>query len=183
MLEKQFVRSLLFLLILLGFSTGGVMGANILFVSSMDAEHMPGDDTIKAFFESLGHTVTYIDDDENEAATEEAALASDLVYISESVGSGAIKNEITEVPTPIIVAEPYAWDEMGLIVGGGTNQVPDSADITIIYPGHPMAAGYTGQVPVYTDLTGIELIPAGTTGGDAIVIARASGGTQADADV
>jgi len=160
MLEKKFVRSLLFLLILPGFSTGSVMGADILFVSSMDAEHMPGDDTIKAFFESLG-----------------------LVYISESVGSGDIKNEITEVPTPIIVAEPYAWDEMGLIVGGGTNQVPDSVNVTIIYPGHPMAAGYSGDVPVYTELPGSELIPAGTTGGDAIVIARASGGTQADADV
>src|SRR4030043_483163 len=106
MLERQFVQSLLFLLILLGVSAGGVMGANIVFVSSMDAEHMPGDDTIKAFFESLGHTVTYIDDDQSEAATEIAALASDLVYISESVGSGDIKNEITEVPTPIIVTEP-----------------------------------------------------------------------------
>jgi len=183
MLEKKLMRSLLLLIILLGFSVSSVLGADILFVSSMDEEHMPGDDTIKAFFESLGHTVTYIDDDMSEADTEEAALASDLVYISESVGSGGIKNEITEVPTPIIVAEPYAWDEMGLITGGGTNQVPDSTDITIIYPGHPMAAGYSGQVPVYTDLPGSELIPAGTAGGDAIVIARASGGTQADADV
>ena len=183
MLEKKFPRSLLFLAILLGFSATGARGANILFVSSMDAEHMPGDDTIKAFFESLGHTVTYIDDDQSESATEAAALAADLVYISESVGSGNIKNEITEIPTPIIVTEPYAWDEMGLIIGGGTNQVPDSANITIIYPGHPMAAGYSGDVPVYTDLPGSELIPAGTTGGDAIVIARASGGTQANADV
>ena len=107
-----------------------------------------------------------------------AALAADLVYISESVGSGDIKDEITEIPTPIIVAEPYAWDEMGLIIGGGTNQVPDSANITIIYPGHPMAAGYSGDVPVYTDLPGSELIPSGTTGGGAIVIATASGGTQ-----
>ena len=183
MLEKNFVRYLLFLVILLGFSVGGVMGADILFVSSMDAEHMPGDDTIKSFLESLGHTVTYIDDDISEADTEQAALAADLVYISESVGSGDIRNEITEIPTPIIIAEPYAWDEMGLITGGGTNQVPDSANITITYPGHPMAAGYSGEVPVYTDLPGSELIPAGTTGGDAIVIARASGGTQADADV
>jgi len=93
MLEKKFARSLLFLLILLGFSGTGVMGANILFVSSMDEEHMPGDDTIKAFLESLGHTVTYIDDDISEADTEEAALAADLVYISESVGSGDIRNE------------------------------------------------------------------------------------------
>lgn len=108
MLVKKFARSLLFLVVLLGFSATGAMGANILFVSSMDAEHMPGDDTIKAFFESLGHTVTYIDDDETEEATEAAALAADLVFISESVGSGDIKNEITEIPTPIIVAEPYA---------------------------------------------------------------------------
>ena len=79
MLEKKFVRSLLFLVIMLGFSVAGAMGADILFVSSMDAEHMPGDDTIKAFFESLGHIVTYIDDDMSEADTEEAALASDLV--------------------------------------------------------------------------------------------------------
>ena len=183
MLEKKFSRFLLLSALILGFSATWATGANILFVSSMDAEHMPGDDTIKAFFESLGHTVTYIDDDESESATEDAALASDLVYISESVGSGEIKNEITEVPTPIIVAEPYAWDEMGLIIGGGTNQVPDSNNITIIYPGHPMAAGYSGDVPVYTELPGSELIPAGTTGGDAIIIARASGGTQADADV
>jgi hypothetical protein len=183
MLEKKFSHFLLLPAVLLVFSAASAMGANILFVSSMDAEHMPGDDTIKAFFESLGHTVTYIDDDQSESATEDAALAADLVYISESVGSGDIKNEITEVPTPIIVAEPYAWDEMGLITGGGTNQVPDSANITIVYPGHPMAAGYSGDVSVYTDLPGSELIPAGTTGGDAIVIARASGGTQADADV
>jgi len=183
MSEKKLARSLLFLTILLGFSATGALGANILIVSSMDAEHMPGDDTIKAFFESLGHTVTYIDDDASEIATENAALASDLVYISESVGSGDIKNEITEIPTPIIVTEPYAWDEMGLITDGGTNQVPDSANITIIYPGHPMAAGYSGDVPVYTDLPGSELIPTGTTGGGAIVIARASGGTMANADV
>jgi len=86
MLEKKINWSLLFLAILLCFSATGAIGANILFVSSMDAEHMPGDDTIKNFLESLGHTVTYIDDDISEADTEEAALTSDLVYISESVG-------------------------------------------------------------------------------------------------
>ena len=52
------------------------------------------------------------------------------------------------------MTEPYGWDEMGLITDGGTNQVPDSANITIIYPGHPMAAGYNGDVPVYTNLPG-----------------------------
>jgi len=98
----------------LSFPATGVGSGSILFVSSLEAEHMPGDDAIKAFFEGLGHAVTYIDDDADEAPTEAAAAAADLVYISESVGSGDIRNEITEIETPIIVAEPYAWDEMGL---------------------------------------------------------------------
>ncbi|MHC4324687.1 MAG: LamG-like jellyroll fold domain-containing protein, partial [Planctomycetota bacterium] len=183
MLEKNFTQFLLLLAVLLGFSAAGAMGADILFVSSMEPDHMPGDDAIKAFFEGLGHTVTYIDDDESEQVTEEAALAADLVFISESVGSGDIRDEITEIPTPIIVSEPYAWDEMGLTTEAGSNQIPDSENITIVNANHPMAAGYSGNVPVFTSLPGSDLIPAGTTGGGAVVIARASGGAQADADV
>ncbi len=53
MLEKKFAQFLLLLVVLLGFSATGAMGANILFVSSMDTDHMPGDDAIKAFFEGL----------------------------------------------------------------------------------------------------------------------------------
>ncbi|MHC4540953.1 MAG: hypothetical protein ACYS74_14415, partial [Planctomycetota bacterium] len=147
---------------------------------------MPGDDAIKAFFERLGHAVTYIDDDADEASTEAKAAAADLVYISESVGSGDIRDEITEIETPIIVAEPYAWDEMGLTTGTpqAVNQVPASVNITIVGVGHPMAAGYSGDVPVFKALSGSDaLIPVGTTGGGAVVIARASGETQTDADV
>ena len=59
MLEKKFVGSLLFLVALLSFSATGVMGADILFVSSLETnapepDPMPADNAIKAFFESLG---------------------------------------------------------------------------------------------------------------------------------
>jgi len=170
----------------LSFPATGVRSGSIVFVSSLEAEHMPGDDAIKAFFEGLGHAVTYIDDDADEASTEAAAAAADLVYISESVGSGDIKDEITEIETPIIVAEPYAWDEMGLTTANpeAIDQVPASVNITIINAAHPMAAGYSGDVPVFTALSGSnELIPVGTTGGGAVVIARGSGNVQTDADV
>ncbi|MHC4507624.1 MAG: CBM96 family carbohydrate-binding protein [Planctomycetota bacterium] len=170
----------------LDFAATGPSSSSILFVSSLETGHMPGDDAIKAFFERLGHAVTYIDDDANEPSTEAKAAAADLVYISESVGSGDIRDEITEIATPIIVAEPYAWDEMGLTTGTpqAVNQVPLSVNITVVGVGHPLAAGYSGDVPVFTALSGSDaLIPVGTAGGGAVVIARASGETQTDADV
>ncbi|UCG58515.1 MAG: LamG domain-containing protein, partial [Phycisphaerales bacterium] len=180
---KTFATSILCLLVVVGFAATAATGADILFVSSLETDHMPGDDAIKAFFEGLGHTVTYIDDDEDEPTTEAAAAAADLVYISESVGSGAIREEITEIETPMIVGEPYAWDEMGLTTDTARNQIPDSVNITIVSAGHPMAAGYSGDVPVFTGLSGGDLIPVGTTGGGAVVIATASGDRQTDAHV
>ena len=69
MLERKSVRSLLCLVVVLSLSATATMGADILFISSLEYdravgdEHMPGDDAIKAFLEDLGHTVTYFDDD------------------------------------------------------------------------------------------------------------------------
>ncbi|HUV67361.1 MAG TPA: fibronectin type III domain-containing protein, partial [Sedimentisphaerales bacterium] len=167
------------LLAALGFclSTTAVNGADILFISAMDPAMMPGDDALKAFMESLGHTVTYFDDNESEAATEAAAAAADLVFISESVGSGNIRNEITEIQTPMIITEAWGWDEMGLTSGGGAGQDVISTDIQIVAPKHVLAAGLSGTVPVLTDIAG-DRGPArlgnGIAGREATVIARAT---------
>jgi len=97
----------------LSFSATGVMGADILFISSLEYDravgdsHMEGDDALKAFLEGLGHTVTYFDDNESEADTEAAAIAADLVFISETVGSGDIRNEITEIEVPMVVTDRH----------------------------------------------------------------------------
>jgi len=185
MLEKKFVRTLLCLLVVLIFSATGAMGANILFISSMnynapvgDDQNMSGDDALKAFMEGLGHTVTYFDDDESEADTEAAAIAADLVFISETVGSGGIRNEITEIETPMVITEAWAWDEMGLTEGGGTGIDVATTDIEIVDPGHYLAAGLRGTVPVLTDITdpvsGTARFSMGIAGAEATVIARAT---------
>jgi len=181
MLEKKFVRSLLCLVVVLSLSATATMGADILFISSLDYnrpvgdEHMPGDDALKAFMESLGHTVTYFDDDENEADTETAAAAADLVFISESVGSGGIREEITEIETPMVITECWAWDEMGLTEGGGSGIDVATTDIEIVDPGHYLAAGLSGTVPVLTDITGpisgMARFSKGIAGAEATVIA------------
>ncbi len=177
MLEKKFVRFLVCLMVALSSSATATMGADILFLTSSDPTHMPGDDALKAFMESLGHTVTYFDDGEDEAATEAAAAAADLVFMSESVGSGNVNNEITEIEIPMVITESYAWDEMGLTHGGGQAQNVVTTDIEIIDPGHYLAAGFSGTVTVLTDITGARG-PArfgnGIAGDEADIIATAT---------
>ncbi|MBN1806276.1 MAG: hypothetical protein JW837_13595 [Sedimentisphaerales bacterium] len=176
---KKYAGALICLGVVLIICSSASMGANVLFISSMDETHLPGDDMLKAFIEGLGHTVTYFDDDEDEATTEAAAAEADVVFISESVSSGQIRTEITEIETPMVITESWGWDEMGLITGGGVD-APDVAttDIEIVAPGHPLAAGFTGTVSVLTDIVS-ERGPArfgghGAAGGAAIVIARAT---------
>jgi hypothetical protein len=185
MFEKKFVETLLCLVVALALSATATMGADILFITALnydapvgDDQSMVGDDALKAFLESLGHTVTFLDDDEDEATTEAAAAAADAVFISETVSSGNIKNEITEVPTLMVVAEPWAWDEMGLTEGSGSGTDVATTDIEIVEPGHFLAAGLSGTVPVLTDITGPDWGTArfgmGIAGPEATVIATAT---------
>lgn len=184
MLEKKSVRSLLCLVVVLSFSATATMGADNLFISSLEYDravgdsHMEGDDALKAFLEGLGHTVTYIDDNEDEAITEAAAAEADLVFISETVGSSQVREEITEIETPMVITEAWAWDEMGLTEGGGSGVDVATTDIEIVDPEHYLAAGLSGTVPVLTDITGpisgTARFSKGVAGAEATVIARAT---------
>ena len=177
MFEKRTVAILLCLAVLLAFSAVGAMGADILFISALDGNEAGADDELKAFMEGLGHTVTYFDDGEDEAATEAAAAAADVVFISESVGSANVNTEITEVEVPMIVNEMWAWDEMGLTHGGGADELVVTTNIEIVNPGHPLAAGLSGSVALLTDITsslGECRLGKGIAGDEATVIATAT---------
>ena len=177
MSRRQFLQSLLGLVVVLGFSATVTMGAEILFISALDGAEAGADDELKAYMEGLGHTVTYFDDDEDEAATEAAAAAADLVFISESVGSGGVREEITEVEVPMIVNEMWAWDEMGLTHGGGADEIVVTTNVEIVNPVHPLAAGLSGSVALLTDITsslGECRLGKGIAGDEAAVIATAT---------
>jgi hypothetical protein len=169
----KILRNLLILLTVLCFSVSGVRAADILFVTAEDDPLDVDDALIVNFLEGLGHNIILIDDDEDEATTEAAAQAADLVFISESVNSGNIRNEITEIATPMIITEAWGWDEMGLTLGGGGGIAVASPDITIVNPGHFLAAGLSGTVPVLTT-TGSARFATGIAGNQASVIARAT---------
>ncbi len=157
MLEKKFVRPLLFLVLVLCFSVSGARAAEILYITQFGDPFEASDAPIIAYLEGLGHTVTLFDHDEDESTTEAAAAAADVVFISESCSSQRIRDEITEIETPMVITEAWAWDDMGLVTGGGVD-APDVAttNIEIVAPGHPLAAGFTGTVSVLTDITGVR---------------------------
>lgn len=186
MFEKKFTGIIICLALALFFSVTGAKGANILFISAMDEDTGPGDEALRVFMEGLGHTVTMFDDDENEADTEVAAAEADLVFISESVGSSKIREEITEIETPMIITEAWGYDEMGLTLGTGEGIDVATTEIEIVQPGHPLAAGLSGTVSVLTDIEsvrGISRFSTGDAGSDSTVIARATLSDGATYDV
>jgi len=176
MSSGKLFTSVLVLMLVLSFCAAAE-AADILFISSMDPTHKPGDDALKAFMEKMGHTVTYMDDNESDATMRTAAAKADLVFISESVGSSNVRNKITAIDTPMVITESWAWDEMGLTNGAGGGQNAVTPDVQIVSPGHPLAAGLSGTVPVFTALTsarGAARFGNGIAGSGATIIARAT---------
>ncbi len=164
-------------LVLLGLWAVSAPAANILFISAMDATMQASDDLLKTYMESLGHTVTYLDDNADQASTQAAALAADMVFISESVSSGRVGNEIDAIPRPMVISEMYVWDEMGLMVAAGASPTFENTNIQIINPGHFLAAGLQGTVSVLKSLTssrGAARFANGKVGGGGVVIAQAT---------
>ncbi|MHC4913141.1 MAG: hypothetical protein ACYTE5_09085, partial [Planctomycetota bacterium] len=178
MLQKNLVRSLLSLAAALSFSATSATGGDILLiVGDPTLAEFPADALIKTRLEALGHTVRYFDDNNDEASMESAAAAADLVYISESVGSGNVGSKITEIEVPIIVGEPWAWDEIGMPLGSGGTGVVATGDIEIVNSGHYLAAGLSGTAPVISNTIGPEGLAEfaeGNVGGDGTAIARAT---------
>ncbi len=125
----------------------------------------------------LGHHVTMMPDDTEEAEMQAAADAADLLIIPESVSSTGVGTKLTATSTPIINMEAFLQDEFQFVDpdsqsvdpgspeggAGGTvedptgevdvghfGSIPGETDIVIVDPSHRLAAGLSGRVTVYT---------------------------------
>ncbi len=81
--------------------------------------------------QGMGHRVTTMGHDHDDAEMLAAANEADLVVIPESVLSGQIGTNLYSTPTPIFTSEAFLQDEFGLIVG----------PFSPVDPGYP--GGYT----------------------------------------
>jgi len=125
----------------------------------------------------LGQQVTMMTDDTEAAEMRAAADAADLVIIPESVNSGAVGTKLIATSTPLINMEAFLQDEFQFVDpegqsvdpgspeggAGGTIEEPTGqvevghfgaidgeTDIVIVDPSHPLAAGLSGRLTVYT---------------------------------
>lgn len=142
-------------------------GKNIvMIVGDENGTVIPGTSISDVFIKNhleldMGHKVTRVTHDTAADRMLAFANAADMVIIVESVGSGAVGTKIVSTPTPVLTSEAFLQDEFGLVNPKGKPLDPGLPDagafgaienqiaLTITNPGHPLAAGLKGRVPVY----------------------------------
>lgn len=123
-------------------------GGRILFVANR-LNLGTSDQAIRNQFESLGYQVTVQDDN---VVTLSDTVNQDLVFISESSVSQRVNTKLTDATIPIISAEAYLFDDLGLtgtITGVDYDTQANQTALNILTPTSPLAGGLSGQVTVY----------------------------------
>lgn len=121
-----------------------------------------GDKVIKArLTTTLGHKLVIGDESAPKATLVAAAEAADMVLVVESVSSVNLLGKLKDVTKPILSYEAFIQDDMGLTAPGPPGDpgepknfalgVKDNESrIDIVDPAHPLAAGLSGTVTVYS---------------------------------
>ena len=98
---------------------------------------------------SQGHTVTPLA--QNIAANSPTLTTFDLFIVSQDVGSGTYLTGIgINQPKPILTYEYGIYDDIFGASGNGASSGLLTNGITISDPFHPLAAGLSGNVSIYT---------------------------------
>jgi hypothetical protein len=148
-------------------SGGGV----IVMVVGNPASLGAGELELVARMESLGFTVTPVDDN---GVTGEAASGASFVLISSTVNSNQVKAVFNGIAQPLWVAKPWSLDDVGMTgtVANTDFGTTSASTITIVDDTHPLAAGFTGSVQVTASN---RTMSRGLPSVDADIIATANG--------
>ena len=108
-----------------------------------------GDASAVSQLQSLGQSVTVVDDSASSAAS---ADGMDLVVISDSVSPGQVGDKFNQVAVPVVVFEPWLYDNLGMT---GTVAKTDYGRSGLqtqlrMNGSHPLTAGLSGVVTVST---------------------------------
>ena len=79
-----------------------------------------------------------------------------LIVISYSIESANVRGKFNEVKVPVIVMEHVLLDGLGMTSASGHGWLHNVSQITITAPpGNPLAAGFTGDVTIFTSPGGV----------------------------
>lgn len=109
----------------------------------------PGDSWVKNRLQQLGYNVTI---KSAYAAKSSDANGMGLVIISSTTSSYSVGSKFTYVPVPVLTWESWSLDDLkmtGTWAGYDYSQTV-SHTVSILTPSHPLAAGLSGIVQVYT---------------------------------
>jgi hypothetical protein len=112
---------------------------------------------------ALGHTVQVVPDSADRDSLTRSAARADLVIVLESVTSLKLLAKLKNIPQPILNFEAFIQDDLGLTaLGPSGDPGPPSAfefgvmeksdHISIRNAAHPLAAGLSGSIKVYSQL-------------------------------
>lgn len=133
---------------IIAWSLAFVANADTLFVSGA-VPVSTGDAAAINQLEALGEVVTVVRDG---ASTTGNANGMDLVVISDSVAPGKVNDKFSQIAVPVLVFEPYLYDNLGMTgpVLGTDFGRSGSQDRLRMSGTHPLTAGLTGIVTVGT---------------------------------
>jgi hypothetical protein len=159
----------IFVVLLILSLTGPVFGAEILFITGTRV--YDSDIAIQNNLESHG-SVTVIQDREAQYTD---ALEKDLVVISESVYSRKVTSAFRNLPVPVIVSEPWLFNDMGMT--GSTYSIDfgrakKQSSMIINESKHDLTAGLSREVSISHRKSAIGW---GVPGQDALKIATLKG--------
>ena len=142
--------------------------SSVLMVVGSPASLTSGDAAVRSRLTGAGYTVSVADD--NTVTTAQAGAVS-FVLVTSSVTDSVLGSRLTGVTRPLWVAKPYLFDNYGLT--GPTGEVDygsrSATSISIVDPAHPMAAGRSGTVTMYTSSSRVTW---GRAAASATVVAR-----------
>ena len=138
--------------------TGG--GNNLLLVVGNSITFTDADTSAIKMMTDWGYTVSVIDDSESQSAFDAAVAANDVVFVTNSVGGGALADKLTGAAKGIVNQFPGKLDNFGF--SSSTTQTYTSTGFSSTEPSHYITAPY-GGAPVATFNTFLPMpVPSGT---------------------
>jgi len=126
---------------------------NLLLVVGNDTALAAKDQSRKDLIESWGYGVTVIDDGVSQTALNDAAMAVDVVYVSDSIGGGTLADKLTSSTQPIVNEFFGKLDNFGF--GSNTGATVVSNAFTSTNDRHYITEPFAGNAVTHftTDFT------------------------------